>query len=414
MEPSDKLERSREPHVVPLGGIFVWSMEGLILSGVYVAVVSTSQQLLGNSQSSAYGGGSTAINIVDLSFSTILLATNIMTVLLHLVIANAFNQASYAHLAGGLHAAVSNALCTVTFVCAFTYMGLYTDACLQDKETVMCAALFRTTPMPHLVAGVVSVYLLLMFLVTVALSFVSCPQDMPSFVFVSKGGLLMGVTMFCWSMPAARSVSRYGCDGINKGGGGGLLVYIIGSFLVGMVSTIMASLLQTTGKGATVMRTLNIASDVLVMIMAAVIPFSLIGSEDTGAVGMTLGVITMVPCVAWAATDVVLHAITIAGPVQLAAVDIQKAVETPKGIPVVEPAKSGGPSQASLKSDTTPPKIVTHMMDESMYASMKKADSMPRHSSSVPPSSSSMNMFFSDDVRHSLRQRAGPPASNVY
>ena len=405
-----KLERYRRPHVVPLGGIFVWSLEGLILSGVFLAVTVTSQELLGNT-SSAVGGGSTAINIVDISTSSILLAVNSMTVILHLVIANAFNQASYAELAGGLHAAVSNSLCTVTFLCSFTYVSLYVDACVSGSAgTQMCMALFRTTPMPHLVGGIVSVYVMIMFLVSLALAFVSCPHDTPSYVFVSKGALLMGVTAFSWAMPTARSVARHGCDDIDKGAGASLISYTVFSFLLGLAATIIESLSISSKVLHNMVR---IVVDGLVAVMAVIIPLSLVGSTESGSTGMTLGIITMVACLVWSCVDIALHAIAIfkpSGPIVPAAVVLGPGSHGPPWGPVRDPAVGTLPSAPEVpQSKGNPVKPI----DDSMYAMMKKGDSMPRHtSSSVPPNPNHhqwSSLFLSDDIRQSLRQRGPLP-----
>lgn len=178
------LERWRTPHAVPLGSIFVWSMEGLILSLLYFSATVAGQDVFGDNSS---GAVSSPVNIVDLTFSSILLGANLFTVGLHLVVANTLNRPKDAEKAGGLHAAASTSLCTATFLCCFTYIVLYADSCVLQRPTVQtCSILFRTTPLPHIVGAIVSALLLVMFFITIALSFVSTPQHDSCRVFISK------------------------------------------------------------------------------------------------------------------------------------------------------------------------------------------------------------------------------------
>lgn len=186
-EVSDNFKRRRTPHVVPLGSIFIWSMESLILSAVYFSATSAVQDVFGSSLSPTRTSPSHPVNIVDLSFSSVLLSANVLTVVFHLVVTNSLNRARDAEKAGGLHSAISTSLCTVTFLCCFTYIVLYIDSCVLLRPTTQtCPVLFRNTPMPHITGSAVSALLLVMFFITVALSFVSTPQHAVSYTFISK------------------------------------------------------------------------------------------------------------------------------------------------------------------------------------------------------------------------------------
>ena len=207
------LERWRIPHAVPLGSIFVWVLEGFIMSGILLGLVLVAQQvnLAGASQYSL----SQAVNVVDIVFSVSMLTAFLATIVIHVTVANAFNSPGHVETAGGMHSAASNALCTLCTLCCFTYLCLYVDACvLKAPSEYACSALFRTTPLPEIVVGIVVVYLCIIFLTTVALAFVSCPQTnkkiVPSYLFISKVNSLMASTVFAWASPLAASVAVTG------------------------------------------------------------------------------------------------------------------------------------------------------------------------------------------------------------
>ena len=193
--------RKRMPHVVPLGSIFVWTLEGMIMSMILLTVTLF------------MGGEAGMPNIADSAISSILVACNLVNMVGHLMIANAFNRESQASWAGGLHGALSNALCSLTFVSTLTYIALYIDSCLLElPKKDMCTLLFRNTPFPDIVLAIISSYLLIMFLVSVALAFVSSPQDTPSYTFVSKGGLLLSGIIIGWASPVANMAGRVSCS----------------------------------------------------------------------------------------------------------------------------------------------------------------------------------------------------------
>jgi hypothetical protein len=90
-----------------------------------------------------------------------------------------------------MHAAVSNSLCTAAFLCFMTYVTLYMDTCLLNSNLPaenMCLALFRNTPFPQIVVAVVAVYIMMLFLVSLALAFVSCPQVSPAWLHMYQLG----------------------------------------------------------------------------------------------------------------------------------------------------------------------------------------------------------------------------------
>lgn len=91
-----------------------------------------------------------------------------------------------------MHAAVSNSLCTAAFLCFMTYVTLYMDTCLSNSNLPaenMCLALFRNTPFPQIVVAVVAVYIMMLFLVSLALAFVSCPQVSAAWLHMYQLGL---------------------------------------------------------------------------------------------------------------------------------------------------------------------------------------------------------------------------------
>ena len=191
---------------MPLGSIFVWVIEGFILSSIPMVLAMVSSSFA--PQTSALPAASKPINIADTSVSITLMAGFLLSVVGHLVIANALNRSTLAvaQWAGGkpcvarrtfhdgaitthtdppiagMHSAVSNSLCTAAFLCFMTYLTLYMDTCLFGSSSGslpaenMCLALFRNTPFPQIVVAVVAVYVMMLFFVSLALAFVSCPQ----------------------------------------------------------------------------------------------------------------------------------------------------------------------------------------------------------------------------------------------
>lgn len=164
---------------MPLGSIFVWVIEGFILSSIPMVLAMVSSSFA--PQTSAIPTASKPINIADTSVCMTLMAGFLLSMVGHLVVANALNRSTLAvaQWAGGMHAAVSNSLCTAAFLCFMTYLTLYMDTCLLGSTLPaenMCLALFRNTPFPQIVVAVVAVYIMMLFLVSLALAFVSCPQ----------------------------------------------------------------------------------------------------------------------------------------------------------------------------------------------------------------------------------------------
>lgn len=148
-DPGKSLPRWREPHAVPLGSIFVWVVEGCILSGILAAVCLALESL----------NGKGATNIADTAVYTTLVGGFLLSMLGHLVIANALNRKEQrvAMWAGGLHLAVSCSVCTACFAATVVYTTLLFDACLLPtssptatyKGMDMCHLLFRGTPLPQ-------------------------------------------------------------------------------------------------------------------------------------------------------------------------------------------------------------------------------------------------------------------------
>lgn len=148
-------------------------MQGGIFSAVLLAGAFAAQGTLGNP---AYMLADTeAVNVVDMAFSSVLIAAFLIALVGHAALANAVH--SMPVLAGGLHSALSNATSVVPFLCAFTYAALYADSCLLKVPAAgMCDALFRTTPIPYALVGAVSALLFVVLLISIALCFVSTPE----------------------------------------------------------------------------------------------------------------------------------------------------------------------------------------------------------------------------------------------
>lgn len=89
------IERRREPHCVPLGSIFVWTVELVALSVIYLCYTVAMQSLFGSSSSNG------RVNVADISTSSLLLASGLITMISHIAIANALNRKELAGWAGG-------------------------------------------------------------------------------------------------------------------------------------------------------------------------------------------------------------------------------------------------------------------------------------------------------------------------
>ena len=134
-ETDPPMKRTRIGHVVPLGSIFVWTLEGVVMSGILLTVIL----LIGT-----VVGGGRGPNVADAAVGYLLVACNIINMMGHMIVANMFNRESMAMWAGGTHGALSNALCTATFASTVTYIALYVDSCLLGVPSKrMCLIYFR-------------------------------------------------------------------------------------------------------------------------------------------------------------------------------------------------------------------------------------------------------------------------------
>ena len=86
------LKRKRIKHVVPLGSIFVWTTESVIMAGMLL----TGTLFI----SSGTMPDISKINIVDSAVSFTLVICSLITMFGHFVIAHAFNRESMAEWAG--------------------------------------------------------------------------------------------------------------------------------------------------------------------------------------------------------------------------------------------------------------------------------------------------------------------------
>lgn len=186
-----------------LGSIFVWTVEGFIMSMLFLTYTVVSKEIQQLSPS--------VVNLVDETFSYILLVSFSFAVIGHVVAANAFHGRStyFRYIGLGLHSAISNLVCSICFMLTFTYISLYADACLLGlSEGKLCSALFRTAIWPLVTLPILSVFMVVVFLLSIALSLASCPSDMPSFIFISKGVILMTCTLVAWILPVAASLTQ--------------------------------------------------------------------------------------------------------------------------------------------------------------------------------------------------------------
>lgn len=450
----EKLQRWRTPHAVPLGSIFVWSLEGLILSAGFFIFTIVTQEVVGNPVSA--GEGSSVVNVVDITFSVVLMVANLINLICQLVVCNLFNSRKWASLAGKLHSASSNALCSVTFMCAFTYLSLYLDACAgSSAEDKTCIVLFRTTPMAHIVVGTEVVYIMIMFLVSLALAFVSTPQDeTPCYVFISKGTLLMSITIFGWSLPALMSVGRKGCAGLDKGSGTSMVVFSVFSFIVGMGECIVDSLgvnmydASAPQANGLVYYISHLVVDILFVLLTGIMLVvlgveGLTENSSVGRVGLLFSIVTSVIGLGWCFVDIVVDIVWLVKrespwrPMSLATqpqLGLGSGGSTARSS-IFGQRGGGGYAPVSTTSSDNDHGGNNINSSSSAYGEMKKGDSMPPYPHMHPHyNTSSVNigynsvdeiavagvaggrgqldsstMFINDDVRSSLlRQRVFP------
>jgi hypothetical protein len=93
--PRRSLLRFREPHAVPLGSIFVWVIEGFILSSIPMVLAMVSSSFAAT-QTSAIPTAPKPINIADTSVSITLMVGFLLSMVGHLVVANALNRSTLA------------------------------------------------------------------------------------------------------------------------------------------------------------------------------------------------------------------------------------------------------------------------------------------------------------------------------
>jgi preprotein translocase subunit SecG len=194
--------KQRVAYVIPLGSVFVWTLEGLILSIVYVCVPPILQSLsLSSTLSNA--PGITPLNVLDSASSIGAVVLFGLGVLLHLIIANSMNSQRSSLNAAGLHMAVGNMVCSGIFSVACNYITLFMDACvLQTQKNDgaaaarkhACLALFESTPysvLPKIVGTASSVFLVLLLLISIAMAYVCTPHFRKGTLFLSKACLLV-------------------------------------------------------------------------------------------------------------------------------------------------------------------------------------------------------------------------------
>ena len=408
-----------------------------------------------------------------------------------------------------MHSAVSNSLCTAAFLCFMTYLTLYMDTCLMGSTLPsenMCLALFRNTPFPQIVVAVVSVYIMMLFFVSLALAFVSCPQassawlrmyqlgysekkkefqstrcppawisvnparnrpraeiceismlgspkppfqtgrfhdiraspqDVPSFTFVSKGSLLMTAVTVGYAYDMAAWYGTVGCPRNPSTVKDPTLMFVgfmSSSLCVGIIAAAGELLGDIWGlRPSTIGFWIHMISDVATISVGGVCSLFITKLDGGGVGGMpsmhigkwaAMGMFGIVGL--WSFVDLLVciiqrgrgfGAMTGSAPViESAKIQQQEGVPVPV-IPQEIKGEGGGEPFKSQFVETSvsisPPFHVTHMVDDDMgnYSLMKKRDAMPATNASPALTTAShqqhpvTNMFSSDEVRRSLRQR---------
>jgi hypothetical protein len=421
--------RWRAPHVVPLGSIFVWSMEAAILSGGMVATIQAAHYTLAP-RVPAGMTSATSTNIIDAAAAWSMWIASIICIVVHGVAAHAFNRIQDAETAAGLHTVASSPLCSLCFVAAFTYVALFADACALGQPTPdMCAVLFRVTPLPEVVGALGAVLAVVIFLVSVALAFVSTPQHTVAYAFVSKGNTMLACVAFGWAMPTASYLGRSGCHTANTDNA----AYVTAAGLTGASAALGVgfAILEYFGdKRATGMSGggAKVAVRIVHIVLNGLMVFTLIATAaatanrtDVGATGVGFcGLACGMGCV-WAVYDIVMGILAMISPpvdVPLAGKgylqysdydddddDDDESENSEKFRPSAPPKENG--SAVHYR----PPYMEVNMMDGAAYAASKKGDGdghnrrqrMARDADwdgddGVP-------LFASEEVRRSLRLR---------
>lgn len=143
----------------PASSVFVWSIEGGILSLVWLSYSLTIRGLFGLDDGAA---------VLDLAYSSVLVATYILTIAAHTTIAVTKMTPETRGLS---HCIVSSSQCSLVCCVCATYVCWFLDACvLGDAD--MCSVLFRAVPFPLILGGVVAGLSLVLLFTSIVLAVV--------------------------------------------------------------------------------------------------------------------------------------------------------------------------------------------------------------------------------------------------
>lgn len=151
---------------LPLVSIFVWTIEGLILSLFWFSYSLALRAL-------HYDDSGTAI--LDFAYSSVLVTTYALTLLAHTLAVTFDNPAAdqqQQQLPVWVHAIASTSQCSVVAAACITYFTTFLDACALE-HTDMCSILFRGVPFPVILGGVISGLTLVLLLTSVVLATIS-------------------------------------------------------------------------------------------------------------------------------------------------------------------------------------------------------------------------------------------------
>jgi hypothetical protein len=357
---SDKLERRRVPHAVPLGGIFIWSMEGLILS--FMLGVASLQ------------------NTILRPFYLIMIVSYCITNLSHLVVATVYNQPKDALTVGSLHASISNVQCTVVFTAVTTYVSLCLDSCLKDGSDTTCSQVFPEFPMAYISVPCTCILTGVILLTSIALGNVSCPSTSKCYLFVSKTGVAVAICFQALAVPAM--VSRLGTCGSSLDVAEGFWVfYLVVSLILGVVSDAL-ELLFSSGSW------MLLLSEIAHVALCTIIPVTAVSIHQHFTWGIILASIVCVMCV-WIPFVSNRFSNTRVHPLS------EEEEEEEKG--------KGSQNTKILEVDLLPPKQVTFMSDNhtKSYSIKKKLDG-DGATHNHPKERELSDIFATDAVRDSI------------
>lgn len=139
----------------PTASIFVWSIEGGILSLVWLSYSLTMRGLF------SLDGGTA---VLDLAYSSVLVAAYTLTIIAHTTII-------VMKMPPEVHCIASSAQCSLVCCVCATYVCWFLDACVLG-DTDMCSVLFRGIPFPLILGGVISGLSLVLLFTSIALAVV--------------------------------------------------------------------------------------------------------------------------------------------------------------------------------------------------------------------------------------------------